>query len=91
MAKYNKNPDGYIVFEDGGISPIAYGASEKWFLTYDEAMIYAIGIVTKRICEFEECVDANSVIVYEGGEELMHKSHSCPCGRVVFQWTNYKK
>lgn len=82
---------GYIVFEDGGTCPIAYGASEKWFPTYDAAMKYAMSIVTKRVAELKGCGDCNSVIVYEGGEELMHKSHSCPCGRVVFEWRNYHR
>ena len=36
MNKYTENKEGYIVFEDGGTSPISYGASEKWFPTYDE-------------------------------------------------------
>ena len=27
--KYIQNPNGYIVFEDGGTNPISYGASEK--------------------------------------------------------------
>ena len=43
------------------------------------------GIVSKLY------VDYNSVIVYEGSENLMNESHSCPCGRVVFDWRNYKK
>ena len=89
--EYEQNKSGYIVFEDGGTCPIAYGASEKWLPTYDAAMKYAMGIVTKRIEELKGCVDYNSVIVYEGGEELMHKSHSCPCGRVVFEWRNYHR
>lgn len=36
-------------------------------------------------------IDYNSVIVYESSEELMHETHSCPCGRVIFDWRNYKK
>lgn len=91
MSKYCENESGYIVFDDGGMSPLAYGASEKWFQTYDEAIKYAISIVRKRINEFKDCIDCNSVIVYEGGKELMRKSHSCPCGRVVFEWRNYHK
>lgn len=31
MAKYKQSQDGYIVFEDGGVCPLSYGASEKWF------------------------------------------------------------
>lgn len=82
--------DGYIVFEDSGTSPISYGACEKWFATYDEAIKYAIKIVRERVDEFKECIDYNSVIVYEGAERLLHESHSCPCGRVVFEWKNYQ-
>lgn len=48
MNKYIQNPNGYIVFEDGGTSPIAYGASEEWFPTYDEAIAYAMDIVKNR-------------------------------------------
>lgn len=92
MNKYIENKEGYIVFEDGGTSPIAYGASEKWFATYDEAIKYALNIVRKRAEEFKDVIDLNSVIVYEGPEELLHKSHSCPDkGRVVFCWSNYYK
>ena len=92
MSKYIENKEGYIVFEDGGASPIAYGASEKWFSTYNEAIKYALNIVNRRVKEFKDFVDLNSVIVYEGPEELLHKSHSCPDkGRVVFCWSNYYK
>ena len=92
MSKYTESKEGYIVFEDGGASPIAYGASEEWFHTYDEAIKYALNIVRKRTEEFKDVIDLNSVIVYEGPEELLHKSHSCPDkGRVVFCWSNYYK
>ena len=47
MNEHANYKDGYIVFEDGGTSPIAYGACEKWFSTYDEAINYAIDIVKK--------------------------------------------
>lgn len=90
MSKYTQNPDGYIVFEDGGTSPIAYGASEKWFQTYDDAIAYAMDIVKKRTESIKNFLDCNSVIVYEGEESILHKSHSCPCGRVVFSWNNWK-
>lgn len=91
MNKYTENPGGYIVYEDGGISPISYGASEKWFQTYDEAIAYAIGIIKKRTEEIKNCIDCNSVIVYEGDEALLHESHSVPCGRVVFNWSNWRR
>lgn len=90
MNKYIQNPSGYIVFEDGGISSIAYGASEEWFPTYDEAIAYAMDIVKNKTEELKNRIDCNSVIVYEGDETLLHKSHSCPCGRVVFDWRNYR-
>ena len=90
MNKYSENKEGYIVFEDGGTSPIAYGASEKWFATYDKAMEYALSIVNKRVDEFKNIFDLNSVIVYEGSEKLLHESHSSPGdGRVAFCWSNY--
>lgn len=90
MNKYIQNQGGYIVFEDGGTTPIAYGASEKWFPSYDEAIAYAMGIVKSRTEELKNCIDYNSVIVYEGDEALLHRSHSCLCGRVVFSWSNWK-
>ena len=89
MNDYTQSKDGYVVFEDEGTSPIAYGACEKWFHTYDEAIEYALSIVTKRTEEYKKRFDWNSVIVYEGAESLMHESHSCPCGRVVFYWMNH--
>lgn len=91
MAKYKQSQDGYIVFEDGGVCPLSYGVSEKWFPTYDEAILYALDVVSKRADQLKENIDYNSVIIYEGAEELLHKSHSCPCGKVVFQWSNYQK
>ena len=53
MNKYCASKDGYIVFEDGGVNPMCYGASERWFQDYDKAMEYAIGIVLKRVNEFK--------------------------------------
>ena len=50
-----------------------------------------MNIVKTRVEDFKEHVDYNSVIVYEGSENLMNESHSCPCGRVVFDWRNYKR
>lgn len=92
MSKYIQSQEGYIVFEDGGTSPLAYGASEKWFQTYDKAMSYAMSIVRKRVEELKTQLDFNSVIVYEGSEEFLHQSHSIPDGhRVVFEWRNYSK
>lgn len=89
MAVYEPNKSGYIVFEDGGTCPLAYGATEKWFATYDEAIAYAMDTVRKRVDEFKRFIDCNSVIVYEGEEELMHISHAIPYGRIVFKWSNY--
>ena len=91
MNEHANYEDGYIVFEDGGTSPIAYGDCEKWFATYDKAIKYAMNVVKERVAEFKEHIDYNSVVVYEGSEKLLHESHSCPCGRVVFDWRNYKR
>lgn len=89
MNKYIQNPSGYIVFEDGGTSLITYGASEKWFPTYDKAINYAIDAVKKRTEECKNRIDYNTVIVYEGEEAILHQSHSCPAGKVVFSWSNW--
>lgn len=90
MNKYTENKEGYIVFEDSGTSPISYGASEKWFPTYDEAIKYALNTINKRVKEIKDFFDLNSVVVYEGSEKLLHETHSCPANRiVVFCWSNY--
>ena len=80
---------GYIVFEDGGISPIEYGACETWFKTYDEAIDYALEAVKKRTEELKRYNDRNSVIVYKGAKELLDKTHSSADGEIIFSWQNY--
>lgn len=90
MNKHAESTEGYIVYEDGGTSPIAYGASEEWFQTYDEAICYAISIMKKRVEEFKKYNDCNSVVVYEGSKDLLRQTHSSPSGRVVFYWNNFK-
>ena len=57
MNEHANYKDGYIVFEDSGTSPIAYGACEKWFATYDKAIEYAMNIVKTRVEDFKEHVD----------------------------------
>lgn len=82
---------GYIVFDDEGRDPLSYGASEKWFPNYDDALAYAMDIVKEKSESYEKKYDPSSVMIYEGEEELMHQSHNCPCGRVVFEWSNYHR
>ena len=89
MNGYIENKDGYIVFDDSGICPLAYGANEKWFQTYDEAMEYALSIVKNIVGGYKERTDLNSVIVCEGSASLLQESHAFPCGRTVFCWSNY--
>lgn len=89
MNKYCASKDGYIVFEDGGVNPMCYGASERWFQDYDKAMEYAIGIVLKRVNEFKDRIDYNSVVVYEGSEEHLKLNSVSDRGRTIFQWNNY--
>ena len=93
MPGYQENPEGYIVFRDGGTCPIAYGAFEEWFPTYDEAMKKAMKIVSDKLEAIKEVLDCNSVIVYEGSKEHLHRSHEIPLKdkNVVFYWTNYGK
>lgn len=93
MPGYQENPEGYIVFRDGGTCSIAYGAYEEWFPTYDEAMKKAMKIVSDELEAIKEHLDCNSVIVYEGSEDCLHKSHEIPSKgeKVVFYWTNYGK
>lgn len=82
MNKYIKSDVGYIVFDDGGICPIEYGACEKWFATYDEAIDYALSVVKKD-------KDYNKVMIYKGEESLLSIPHKIPCGPVIIEWTNY--
>lgn len=80
---------GFIVYEDGGTSLLDYGASEKWFPSYDEAVEYAMEIVKRRIKQLKKYPNFNSVVVYEGTEAILHEEHSWHCGTVVFNWRNY--
>lgn len=89
MNELAQNKDGYMVFEDSGTCPLAYGANENWFATYDEAIKSALDKVKENCESFKERFNCNSVMVYEGSEKLRHESHSIPCGRVVFAWSNY--
>lgn len=50
MNELTQSKDGYIVFYESGTCALAYGAAEKWFKTYDEAINYALEKVTKN-CE----------------------------------------
>ena len=84
-----KNEDGYIVYNDSGTSPLTYGASERWFPTYDMAMKEALTIVQSDIKHYKNKYNIYNVIVYLGSEKLMHETHSCPCGEVILHWRNY--
>lgn len=92
MPGYQENPEGYIVLRWRNLS-IAYGAYEEWFPTYDEAIKKAMKIVSDKLETIKEHIDCNFVIVYEGSEEILRRSHSIPPQdkRVVFYWTNYGK
>lgn len=89
MNKYIKSDIGYIVFDDSGTCPLAYGASEEWFATYDEAIDYALSVVKKDIESLKNRKDYNKVMIYKGDEALLSASHKIPCGPVIFKWTNY--
>lgn len=93
MNEFVKSDVGYIVYEDGGYDLYSYSASEKWFATYTEAIDYAMKIVNKRIKSYinQKKTERNTVIVYKGAHELLQTSHSCPCGQVIFHWSNYYK
>ena len=90
MNELTQSKDGYIVFDESGTCALAYGAAEKWFKTYDEAINYALEKVTKNCELFKERIDFNSVIVYEGSEEFMHGTHTIPYEKVLFWWKNHK-
>ena len=80
---------GYIVLDEDGWDSFSYGASEKWFPNYDGAMAYAMEIVRQNAESYEKKYVPSAVIIYEGDEDILHQTHSCPCGRVVFEWRNY--
>lgn len=90
MNELTQSKDGYIVFYKSGTCALAYGAAEKWFKTYDEAIKYALNIVTRNCELFKDRIDYNAVIVYEGSEEFIHHTHSIPCEKVLFWWKNHK-
>lgn len=90
MTDATNSAKGYIVFDCGGISPISSGAAEEWFRTYDEAISYAMKIVSSRVESLKRRIDGNEVMVYEAEQSVLNESHRCPCGRVVFYWNNYK-
>lgn len=77
--------DGYIVFEDEGSDPINYGATEKWFASYDEAIEYAMSIVKERVEKGKTGHIGSSVMVYKGN---IIPSNIVPI-KVVFCWSNY--
>lgn len=80
----NKNSkSGYIVFTGGGSCPVAYGACEEWYPTYDAAMENAMSCVGKP--------GYDEILVYEGEEELMHGTHIVPVGEAIFSWYSYKR
>lgn len=68
---------------------MCYGTSERWFQDYDKAMEYTIDIVLKRVNEFKDRIDYNSVVVYEGSEEHLKSNSVSDIGRTIFQWNNY--
>nr|DAE77770.1 MAG TPA: hypothetical protein [Bacteriophage sp.] len=90
MNELTQSKDGYIVFDESGTCPLAYGAAEKWFKTYDEAIAYAMDKVAKNCELFKGRIDFNSVIVYEGSEEFMHSTHAIPREKILFWWKNHK-
>ena len=89
MSKYEFSKEGYIVIEDTGISTSTYGVSEIWFQTYDEAISYAISIVSKYVEEIKSSFQFHSVSVFEGSKELIHSYHIPADRRIVFKWNNY--
>lgn len=50
-------------------------------------------IISDKVELRKEHYEWNSVIVYKGSEDYLHKSHEIPSKgeRVVFYWTNYGK
>lgn len=90
MNEIVNSKKGYIVFEEGGIYPISHGASENWYATYDEAMDKAISLIRLNVESYKTRIDCNRVMVYEGEEKTLTETHGVPCGRVIFNWSNYK-
>lgn len=82
---------GYIVFEDGGNCPMAYGASEEYFEKYDDAIKHACSIIESNMEHLKKRIDANSIWIFEAEEKILHETHSIPPkdSRVIFYWDNY--
>lgn len=82
---------GYIVFEDSGTCPMDYGASEKYFKEYDEAIKYACSTIENNMKHFKRENDANSIWIFEGEEKILYESHTIPPkdGKVIFYWDNF--
>ena len=88
--EYEINPEGYIVYDCSGWCGLNFGAAERWFQRYDEAIAYAIELIKENADGFKRRVDRDEVIVYEGSEQNVHCSHNVPNGEVVFYWRNFK-
>lgn len=82
--EYEVNPEGYIVCDLSGWCGLNFGAAERWFQQYDEAIAYAIELAKENADDFKRRVNRYEVMVYEGSEQTVHCSHNVPCGKVVF-------
>lgn len=93
MNEFIKSKEGYIVYRQDGFDLYSAYGSEKWFATYKEAINYAVDTVNKYANNLPNArlTERDAVIVYKGARELLQTSHSCPCGQVVFYWSNYKR
>lgn len=55
-----------------------------------EAYEKELSLVRSNIESFKNRIDYNTVMVYEGEEKILTEAHGVPCGRVIFNWRNYK-
>ena len=93
MNEFIKSEEGYIVYKENGFNLYSSWGYEKWFATYKEAIDDAVDAVNKYANDLPNArrTEIDKVIVYKGKKEVLHTGHSCPCGQVVFYWSNYHK
>ena len=87
MNEFIKSEEGHIVYKQDGFDLYSSFGYKKWFATYKEAIDDAVDAVNKYANDLpnKRRTEIDKVIVYKGTK------HSCPCGQVVFYWSNYHK
>lgn len=93
MNEFVQSEEGYIVYKEDGFDLYSSCGYEKWFATYEDAIDDAVDAVSKYANDLPNMkrTENDKVIVYKGTKETLNAGHSCPCGQVVFYWSNHHK